>query len=95
MGINPFIKPAAITISAIIKTTFLSSSMLLQKQTPTTTPTRAKIRNTTIPPIQMGLESRGKPLNMAIIELMAVLMVTIRATRTMKIVSSCRIILVF
>lgn len=65
--------------------------MLLQKQTPT----RAKIRNTTIPPIQMVLEIWGKPLNMAIIEDTAVLMVTTRATRTMKMVSSCRIILVF
>lgn len=49
MGINPFIKPAAITISAIIKTTFFSSSMLLQKQTPTTTATTVARIMETVP----------------------------------------------
>ena len=47
IGINPFIKPDAITISAITKTTFLSLSILSQKQTPTTTATRmARVMDT-------------------------------------------------
>lgn len=47
MGINPFTKPNAITISAITKTTFLSLSILSQKHTPTTIATRmARIMET-------------------------------------------------